>query len=292
MSTNGKKDTWYPVFVSGRDESAVGSSMLTGACSSSLPTQIKENYDISYGTPGSELNLDGQTGAQLLDGPSDGTSSPWLILLGFVQWDPNISQGQFVDVQDSSPDSPVSRRYTGVNAAEVVSGGGTLQLATHPTGSPDAKSIMALEIREKNDGEMVFGKQDGQGGVTPAFTVTSKGDLTITGKFSSAVKPGSVQVQSGISSDGVVIPLPPGVTSATQADLHIHVTPRLIDYPPPAAAGTWLYRIPLECFVDSAGRVNCLIRWVKAPGSAVTDIQDLPGLCDYTVVAAVAATGG
>src|SRR6516165_3737123 len=121
---NGKTNIWYPVFLSGRDENAVASSMLTGACNSSLPTQIKEKYDISYGTPGSELSLDDQPGSQLMDGPSDG-SSPWLILLGFVQWDPNISQGQFVDVQDSSPDSPVSRRYVGVNAADVVSGGGT-----------------------------------------------------------------------------------------------------------------------------------------------------------------------
>lgn len=289
---NGKKDTWYPVFLSGRDESAVGTSMLTGACSSSLPTQIKENYDISYGTPGSELNLDEQAGAQLLDGPSDGTSSPWLILLGFVQWDPNISpNGQFVDVQDSSPDSNVSRRYVGINAAAVVAGGGTLQLATHPTGSPDTKSIMALEIHEKNDGEMVFGKQNPDGSVSSIFTVDSKGDLTIAGKFTSAVKPGSVQVQSGIASDGVVLPLPPGVTSATQADLHIHVTPRLTGYPPPTTTDTW-FLVPLECFLDASSRVNCLIRWIKVPAASAADIKDQPGLCDYTVIAAVAATGG
>jgi len=292
---NGKKDTWYPVFLSGRDESAAGTSMLTGACTSSLPTQIKENYDIAYGTPGSELSLDEQTAPGFLDGPSDGVaSSPWLLLLGFVQWNPDISL--FVDVKDSVPDSPVSPRYVGVNAADVVSGSGALQLATHSTGSPDAKTIMALEIHEASDGEMVFGKQNAQGAVMPVFTVTANGDLTIAGKFSSAVKPGTMQVQSGIASDGVVLPLPPGVTSATQADLHIHVTPRMISYPPPTAPALgpgdiWI-SIPLECFVDAARLVTCRIRWVKVTNGGASTTVDVPALCDYTIIAAVAASGG
>jgi len=290
---NGKKDIWYPVFLSGRDESAVASSMLTGACSSSLPTQIKENYDISYGTPGSELSLDEQTAPGFLDGPADGAASPWLVLLGFVEWNPDVSL--FFDAKGSVPDSsPVSPRYVGVNAAEVVSGSGTLQLSTHPQGSPDAKNIMALEIHETSDGEMVFGKQNAQGAVTPVLTVTAKGDLTIAGKFSSAVKPGSVQVQSGIASDGIVLPLPPGVTSAMQADIHVHVTPRMVDYPQPplpvlVAGESWIF-IPLECYVDPTRLVHCRIRWIKMPAGG--PMLEAPALCDFTIVAAVAASGG
>lgn len=290
---NGKKDLWYPVFLSGRDENAASSSLLTGACTSSLPTQVKETYDITYGTPGAEQSLDEQTAPGISDGPADGvTTSAWLVLLGFVQWDPD--RKVFTAVQDTNADGTVGRRYIGVNAANVVAGGGTLQLATHPTGSPDAKTIMALEIHETNDGELVFGKQNSDGSVSSVFTVDSKGDLTITGKFTSAVKPGSIQVQSGIASDGVVLPLPPGITSPDQADLHIHVTPRAItDYPPPPqkAAGEIWISMPLECLVDDVRRVNCRIIWLKAGGVAA-DVSEAAGLCDYTIVAAVPAAGG
>ena len=294
FQVNGKKDLWYPVFLSGRDENAASSSLLTGACTSSLPTQVKENYDISYGTPGAEQSLDEQTAPGITDGPADGvTSGAWLVLLGFVQWDPVRSL--FIAVQDTNADGTVGRRYVGVNAADVVAGGGTLQLATHPTGSPDAKTVMALEIHETNDGELVFGKQNPDGSVSSVFTVDSKGDLTISGKFTSAVKPGSIQVQSGIASDGIILPLPPGVTAADKADLHIEASLRLNldDYPrPPSAllADTWIV-VPLECFVDDFRQVHCRIRWMKIP-MAVADMYEAAGLCDYTIVASVAATGG
>lgn len=291
---NGKKDLWYPVFLSGRDENAVSSSLLAGACTSSLPTQVKETYDITYGSPGAEQSLDEQPAPGISDGPADGvTTSAWLVLLGYVQWDPD--RKVFSDVHDTNADGTVGRHYIGVNAANVVAGGGTLQLATHPTGSPDAKTIMALEIHETNVGELVFGKQNSDGSVSSVFTVDSKGDLTITGKFTSAVKPGSIQVQSGIASDGIILPLPPGVTSADKSDLHIEASLRLNldDYPPPPSAApgeTWII-VPLECFVDDFRQVHCRIRWMKVP-VALADMYEAAGLCDYTIIASVAATGG
>jgi hypothetical protein len=290
-SVNGKKDIWYPVFLNGRDEQATGTSLLTGACTSSLPTQIKENYDISYGNPGSEQALDEQTLPAITDGPGDGVSSnPWLILLGFVQW--LSTPGVFAAVADSSPDSKVVRRYVGVNAAEVVSGSGTLQLATHPTGSPDAGTIMAMEIHETPDGECVFGKQGPDGKVVPVFTVSSKGDLTIAGKFSSAVKPGTIQVQSGTATDGLALPLPPGVTSTDQADLHIQLSLRATNYPLPSTAlpgDVWIWS-PGECSVDTSRRVTCRIHWTKV-SPAVGTAPDAAGLCDYSIIAALPATG-
>jgi hypothetical protein len=294
-SVSGKKDIWYPVFLSGRDERAMGTSMLTGACSSSLPTQIKENYDISYGSPGSEQALDEQTLPVITDGPADGvTSNPWLVLLGFVQWNPN-PPGTFANAQPSVEGNPVVRRYVGVNAAEVVSGSGALQLATHPVGTPTS-AIMALEIHEANDGECVFGKQGPDGSVVPVLTVSAKGDLTISGKLSSAVKPGTIQVQSGTASDGIVLPLPPGITSATQADLHIHVTLHATTYPPPTAGAgdTWIMT-PAECSVDDSRRVTCRISWTQvapAPTSSnPAKVVEAAGFCDYTIIAAVAAAG-
>jgi hypothetical protein len=297
---SGKLDTWYPVFLNGRDEQATGVSMLTGACTTSLPTQIKENYDVTCGSPGSELSLDEQTPPNPGDGPADGvTSNSWLILLGFVQFDFSKSTPAFTNAADSSPDSAVSRRYVGVNAATVVAGGGTLQLATHPTGSPDVQTIMALEIHESNNGEMIFGKQNADGSVMPALTVTSKGDVIAAGNVTGAVTPGSMQVQSGIASDGMVLPLPIGIdpagVTAGKVTLFIHVTPRFDQLVGPTGGGHFL-PFPYECHVDATTRqVHCRLQWwdtgALPPLPTVTPLIILPAPCDYTVIAAVAATG-
>src|SRR5260370_6280163 len=47
----------YPVFLTGLDQPAPVSANLTGACNGSQSTRMQENYDIGFGTPGSELHV-------------------------------------------------------------------------------------------------------------------------------------------------------------------------------------------------------------------------------------------
>ncbi len=126
------------------------------------------------------------------------------------------------------------------------------------------------------------------GAVEPVFSVNAKGDLTIAGKFTGAVTPGSVQVQSGVAMDGMLLPLPPGVAQEMldegKATVHVHATARVPASLPPDNVSAWA-GCPLECTVDATRRVRCTVRWIA--GAAVP--VDLPGACDYLVVVSVAA---
>src|SRR5262249_39825770 len=122
-------------------------------------------------------------------------------------------------------------------------------------------------------------------------TVTAKGDVIAKGKIQGAVTPGSVQIQSGTATDGILLPLPPGVTDDMVAPgkgtLHVQLTPRMGN-PPIPAPNTWV-GFPLECRVDDDRRLHCMIRWygLNPPNQGL--VRDVPGLCDYLLVVAVAA---
>jgi hypothetical protein len=284
---------WYPFFLVGLDQPASPSSNLTGACNSSQPTRTQETYNIVYGNPGDELNLDQQqTVASTADGPGDGfTTPPWRVLLGFVQWSQDPTVPQFTDVTDLNPDSGIGRRYVGVNAAEVISGSGTLLLATHPAGFSDPNPIMAVQIQEApNDGSLVFGKLNPNGTVTAVLTVASNGNLMATGQISGAVTPGSMQVQSGIAFDGMLLPLPTGIdpadVAAGKVTLHTHLSVHYESVSP----GGLLLVLPVECRVDtSTRRVHCRVIDITT-GPPFVNI--LPAWCDYLVIVAVPASTG
>jgi hypothetical protein len=287
----------YPVFLTGLDQLAPASSNLTGACDSSQSTRTQENYNISYGAPGGELGVADQMAPVVTTGPDDGVTSSWKILLGFVTWDVAKSQTQFSGAADVNPITGVGRRYVGVNAAEVVSGSGSLLLATHPATFKGQNSIMAVRIQEaRNDGQLVFGKLSPDGTIAPVLTVKSTGEVIATGQISGAVTPGSVQVQSGVASDGMTLPLPPGIhpadVAAGKITLHIHTSPRLDQLhppPPPLPPVPDWEPFPYECHVDPNTRqVHCRLKWRDMTGKHPSQI--LPTLCDYTVIAAVAAS--
>lgn len=285
----GHPEYWYPVFLVGLDQPAPPSSNLTGACNSSQPTRTQEKCNIVYGNPGDELNLDQQQGvANISDGPDDGTSNPWQVLLGFVQWDQNLRQ--FVDVTDFNPISSVGRRYVGVNAAEVVSDSGSLILETHPADFSGQNPILALQIQEApNDGKLVFGKLNPDGSVNPVLTVLSNGNLTSTGQISGAVTPGSMQVQSGIAFDGMLLPLPTGVypndVASGKVTLHSLVS---VHYERISPTGL-IVTVPFECWVDPSTRqIHCRVFDITA-GPAV---KILPAWCDYVSIVAVPASTG
>ncbi|HEV7408805.1 MAG TPA: hypothetical protein VGO01_09995 [Bradyrhizobium sp.] len=280
-------DDWFPVFLIGGDESGVVPSFGSLACTTGVAARMIENFSIQFGRPGQAAQLDNQT----IKAPSDGPgSSEWRVLVGFVQWDASI--GKFKAIADK--DQGIGPRYAGVCADEVAARSGTLVLRSAPR---TAAGKSAVVMDDTNGGEFRFGLQNAAGVVTPVFTVNAKGDVKAEGKIQGAVTPGSVQVQSGTAMDSVVLPLPPGVTedmvALGKATVHVQLMPRMdITSVAPAGPHIWV-SVPSECRVDADRRLHCTIRWLdlSTPSPPIVT-QDLPGLCDYLLVVAVAASAG
>jgi hypothetical protein len=280
-------DAWYPVFLIGRDEPAPQPAFAVGACHNAQPTRRVEGYDISFGRPGDELDLDTQQASDVTEGPGSGE---WKTLLGFVQWDTSIKH--FTAVRDAS--GGIERRYAGVQADVVAARSGRLALRTR-SGNEAGKP--AIVIDETDNGLLQFGMLTASGIVTPVFSVNAKGDVEAEGTIKGAVTPGSVQIQSGIATDGIVLPLPPGITeeqvTGGQVTLHTHLTPRFpgaAQPEDPANATDWV-AVPFECRLEGASRrVLCRFRWFQL--SAPATFHDLPGACNYVVMASVPAASG
>lgn len=275
---------WFPVFLVGGDQAGLVPSFGSLGCSTGAATRTQEAFRIIFDRPGKASEIDNQTAKTASDGPG---SNEWRVLVGFVQWDPTISK--FKDI--ATKDQGIGLRYAGVCADEVAARGGALVLRT--AGRTEAgKSAMIMD--DANGGELRFGLQNAAGVVTPVFTVNAKGDIKAEGKIQGAVPPGSVQIQSGTATDGVILPLPPGVTEEMVAPgkgaLHVHLTPRFGRIPTPLSPDEW-GSFSLECFVDDDRRLHCLARWLKLDGSSTPMILNLPGPCDYLLIVAVAAEG-
>lgn len=274
------EEVWYPVFISGRDAVPGASAMAVGRCASSEPSRWREEIQFEFGRPGDENGAD-EAGAAVGAGPDTGLADPRRVLLGFVTWDTGISK--FTKCASSFEE--VGRRYAGVRADTVAARGGSLAIRTR---SAVAKGKPGLELSERANGLFAFGPLTAAGAVEPVFSVNAKGDLTIAGKFTGAVTPGSVQVQSGVAMDGMLVPLPPGVAQDMldegKATVHVHVTARVPSSLPPDSTSAWA-ACPLECTVDATRRVRCTVRWIAGAAAPI----DLPGACDYLVVVSVAA---
>jgi hypothetical protein len=277
--------TYYPVYLNGVDQAAAPASSLTGACGGSQPTSMQETYSITFGAPGSELQVATQTPPAITDGPDGGNSSVWLVLVGFVTWDRTNSV--FQSAVTNNPVTNIGPQYVGVNAAQVVSGSGSLLLATHPATPQGSGPVMAVQIQEASNGQMVFGKLGTDGTVTPALTVKANGDLIATGLISGASIPVKVQAQSGVACDGMVLPLPLGI-DPSNSTIHVQVSMRydLALLP----IGSTVIALPLECTVDpSTRRVSSRLQlwdtsnWANGP--VIT-----PAACDYLVI--VTASNG
>lgn len=287
VATNRAEDL-YPVFLRGLDQTAPAPAFAAGDCASAEPTRAVESYEITFGTP--ELSDQDQQGqpSGVSDGPGGGGEDAWLVLLGFVKWDK--TNNKFTAVEATS--SGIGPRYAGVLADVVAARNGKLLLRTRASNQSDKP---ALVIDEEEGGSLKFGLLNSSGAVTPVLTVSASGDVTAAGKIQGAFNPGSVYVQSGVASDGMVVPLPSGIkpdqVGPGKAALHIQVTPRLAGAQAPSNTGVWGV-FPLECSVDADRRVRCLVRWINFGVAPPTDIQDLPGTCDYSVTVAVPATEG
>ena len=276
--TSAEEPPWYPVFVRGVDTEAPAQAMAGVSCGTTAPTRVTESAEITFGRPGQELDLDAGEPPEPADGPGDPRGT--LILVGYVQWQaPHFTK---VELQ---PPGKIRPRYAGVRADEVVARAGVLSLRSgEEAGQP------ALVLDQAAGGSLLFGLQNASGGVIPAFTVDAQGNLTTEGKIRSAAPPGTVQVQSGVATDGVILPLPPGIkpedVEGDKVALHTHLTPRFPGGlpPPPPSGVTWVAAIPLECRLEEPSRrVHCVFRWLPTSGP----FEDRPGACDYLVMATV-----
>jgi hypothetical protein len=279
------KDAWYPVFLIGRDEPAPQPPLAIGTCQSSLPTRKVEGHEVTFGRPGEELDLDIQGTSTVAEGPGSGE---WKVLLGFVQWDAEIKNFKAVSKESDG----IGRRHSGVQADVVAARDGRLTFRTRPRNEAGKPAVM---INETGDWLLQFGKLTAQGAITSVFSVNEKGDIKAEGTIKAKFAVGSVQIQSGVATDGVVLPLPPGITeeqvAAGQVTLHIQLTPLL-----PGAFLSNAIDVPFECEIEpTTRRVLSRFRRVNLgplPGGAPT-FNDLPGACHFTVLASVPVpTGG
>lgn len=278
-------EVWFPVILKGREQTAQQQPMSTGACNGSGASRRVEGYEVTFRRPGDERKLDAQSAGNVSDGPGAGG---WQILLGFVQLD---AKGEkFTDFTNEV--KGIGRRYVGVQADEVAARSGTLKLRTRTTAQ--AKKP-ALVLDETDDGLLQFGSLDSLGRLVPVFKVDAQGNVTAEGKIKGALTTGTVQVESGIMTDGLVLPLPPGITEQQVADgeaiVQTQVSLRLSGeaQPPgrtPNPAEYW-GSFPLEAWVDDERRLHCQVRWLRLIPATPILIEDHAGTCNYLVLASV-----
>jgi hypothetical protein len=285
----------YPVFVyseyrgSGPDPSRVGpcgESTAGGA--------IEEGYRLHYGVPGDETG--DQFAAALSSAPTvEEGGGGWLILVGFVKW--NAAAGKFAGIDGDA--AAKYRPFIGINASVVAGNGSRVQLQVK---SETMAGDAVFQLLQTTDGpELRFGtfKAPGQD-IDALLTVDAKGDLTTPGSLTGKRTGNSVQVQSGVASDGIILPLPPGVTQAQvdagSATVHVQVSP-LID-PADAPGMPYTYAaVVQECRVDSDRRVHCRICWLSvlntmlAPASLSHIASAGPGAVSYLIAVATSQGG-
>ncbi|MGW4523934.1 hypothetical protein [Amycolatopsis sp. NPDC004378] len=267
----------YPVFLTAADR-AQPATGPTSCASSAGPTRVEESYQILFKRLGDERLVADQQPPAVNAAPA-APPVQWLVLLGFVQW----TAGHFTAVFPTA--RGVAPRFAGVRADTVSARSGTLALRTQPAvgeGKP------ALVLSGSDAPTLVYGLYKGTGEVDPLMTVEANGNLTIAGSFSGQISAGSVLATSGSATDGMVLPLPSGVTPEEVADgrvsLHVYVTPRI----PPSDKGL---TVPAEATVDDQRRVRCRLRFYD-PAATPAAVTEEPGSVDFLVLATVAATSG
>lgn len=283
-SANDPATDFYPVLLTGRDEQGAAAARRTSACLDNPSTRTSETFRITFSRPGSATGLDAQVVADPDATPGTG-AAPWQILLGFVSWNGT----RFVAVQPA--DRTTTRRYAGARAGEVTGIADALLLRAGARTGPDKAALL---IDTTDGGLMRFGLHDSLGQFSPVFTVTAQGDVKAAGKILGAIA-GGVQIESGIITDGLDVPLPAGIAQGQldsgAATLQIQVQPRYQQpaiLPPLVSPAYWLQR-PIECRVDGR-RVVCVVRWESSDDAATALI--LPGVCDYVVMGFVKPAEG
>ncbi|MCG0288579.1 hypothetical protein [Streptomyces sp. PSAA01] len=277
--TDELKNEPYPVFLTSADREPAQPAGPVSCSGSATKTRVEESYQLLFGRLGDERLVAEQQPPAVGDPPAD-PPARWLVLLGYVHW----TDGHFSGVETTA--RGVAVRYAGVRADTVSARSGTLTLRT---GTEAQEGKPALVVSGGDTPNLVFGLYQGSGTVAPLMTVAANGNLTIEGSFSGRMPAGSTLVTSGTATDGMLLPLPSGITPEQIADgrvvIHTQLTPRT----PPLPDGA-LYS-PVEATVDGDRRVRCRVR-LHNPLVTPAKVVEQPGAVDFLVVATVPATNG
>ncbi len=268
----------YPVLLVAEDRDGPAPAFSQDGCGPTIgPTRVVEDVQIRIGQRGEETTL----AAQRTLGPGDdlGDAGPFRLLLGFVRFHPALRR--YVRVEPAL--NGIRPRRAGVRAAEVVTSGDRLLLRL---GEPPAPGQPSLAVETANGGQLSFGRSTADGGIDPVIEVTLAGALTFKGTFDPQRVVGTSRVQSGVATDGMPLPLPPGVTPKSVQErewaLHVQLTPRFpAPAPPPAPASAFLVS---RCDVDANRVVHCEL-WRLDSGSPT--LTAIPASCNFLVIAAV-----
>jgi hypothetical protein len=271
-------DDPYPVFLAGRDREPVAGPAPGGGCGPGRqPDRIEESYQIIFRRLGDERLVAEQRPPGVAEGPGDGTE-PWLILLGYVRG----RNRRFIAVLDQY--RGVGRRLAGVRAETVSARTGTLTLRSAPVAG-EGTAVLAVN----GESGLAFGTYRADGSVERLLTVSTRGDLRVTGSVAGQQPAGGVAAVSGTATDGMLLPLPAGVSPDQVADgrvaLHVSVTPHPVD---PPDDGVWISG-PVRCAVDEDRRLRCRVRWVRVDGDGPPNWRDRPAAANFVVLATVSA---
>lgn len=275
---------WYPVFVRGQDAPVEPSQEFGAeACGPGVASsRTAEGVVVDFGRLGDARDLPDAFGGSAEDGPA---AISGRVLVGYVQW--SKAAGRFAAASTEAKGGiPVA--YAGAQADEVAARAGRLELRTATARTPGTPAVWL----DGAPARLAFGVLDGAGGLTELFSVSASGDVKAEGSvFEGSLPSGAAHVESGIATDGVVLPLPTGITQQQVDDgavtLHMQVSPLV----PPAilAPGPDFAQASIECEVDaSSRRVRCLVRWFDLTGATPVPPETVkPGVCNYLVIAAV-----
>lgn len=176
----------------------------------------------------------------------------------------------------------------------IESDAGTLTLRS---GAPAVVGKPMVRL-EETPASLTFGLQDAGGQPSKLLTVDERGNLTIAGLFNGLIA-GAVKVASGIATDGVVLPLPDGITEDRVANDEVSLHVQLTLHPPGRAPydadlanfPTWI-GTPIGATVDADRRLQCQVQWVGIRNAGgPPSVEVLAGACDYVVLAVVKGSG-
>ena len=272
----------YPVFLAGRDQAPQTVSLVPSECGGAAQaSRVEESYQIIFGRLGSERFLDDNPPPAVDSGPGDG-STPWLVLLGFVLW----QNGHFT--------GPV--RLLRLGGPQVRGGarghrGRPVRAARTPP-RPVGHGRPGL-VLDGDQGLLTYGLLKADGSVDRLLEVNPQGDLYVGGTIKVHGTAARVVVASGTATDGMLLPLPEGVTdqqiTAGSVQLHVQVTPKL-ERPATLPAGNWALG-PVLCTVGPDRRLRSEVRWMDLASAApAPGYLDLPAAAGFVVLAAVAGT--
>jgi hypothetical protein len=268
----------YPVLLTADEHDGPVPAFGSRDCGSEgAPPPVIEDVRIRIGRRGEHTTL----ATQKALGPGDDLADapPWRVLLGFVRYHRELKR--WVEVLDQF--DGVKVRRVGARAGEVVSTADRLLLRV---GEPAAPGQPALVLETADGGRLRFGRATADGGVDDVLSVTNGGAVTVRGSIDPGLVVGTVRVQSGIATDGMPLPLPPGVSAADVRDgkvvLHVQVVPR---YP----SGPDAF-VVVRCDVDPQRVVHVALRRLSGSPLALSPVA--APTCDYLVAAAVVTPSG